>query len=37
MIKIGLAVASLNFTTWEEAKKQLGNTYGFTLADFQRL
>lgn len=35
MIKIGLAIASLNLTTWEEAKKQLGNTYGFTLADFK--
>ncbi|UZV41119.1 hypothetical protein vBVpaMR16F_53 [Vibrio phage vB_VpaM_R16F] len=35
VIKIGLAIANLNLTTWEEAKKQLGNTYGFTLADFK--
>lgn len=35
MIKIGLAIASLNLTSWEDAKKQLGNTYGFTLADFK--
>ena len=34
VIKIGLAIANLNITSWEEAKKQLGNTYGFTFADF---
>ena len=35
MIKLSLAVASLNITTWEEAKAQVGNSYGFTLADFK--
>lgn len=34
-LKIALTIADLNLTTWEEAKAQIGNTYGFTLADFK--
>lgn len=35
MLKLSLAVANLNIQTWEQAKEQMGNTYGFTLADFK--
>ena len=36
MVRLGLAIANLNITTWAEAKSQLGNSYGYTLADFKR-
>lgn len=36
MVRLGLAIANLNITTWVEAKSQLGNSYGYTLADFKR-
>lgn len=35
MLKLSLAIASLNISSWEEAKKHIGNTYGFDLADFK--
>lgn len=35
MIKLALSISELNITTWEEAKKHVGNTYGFNLADFK--
>lgn len=35
MLKLALTIANLNITTWEQAKEQIGNTYGFTLADFK--
>ncbi|AOQ26825.1 hypothetical protein [Vibrio phage S4-7] len=35
MLKLSLAVANLSITTWKQAKEQMGNTYGFTLADFE--
>ena len=34
MIKLSLAISNLKIDTWEEAKAQIGNTYGLTLADF---
>ncbi|CAM0109601.1 hypothetical protein VPH5P1C_0112 [Vibrio phage 5P1c] len=34
MLKLSLAIASLNITSWKEAKEQIGNTYGFSIADF---
>lgn len=33
VLKLGLKVASLNISNWEEFKNQIGNSYGFTLAD----
>lgn len=35
VLKISLAIASLNIDSWEKAKIHIGNTYGFTLADFE--
>lgn len=34
--KLSLAISSLNINTWVEAKAQLGNSYGYTLADFKK-
>lgn len=34
MIKLSLAISNLKIDSWEEAKAQIGNTYGLTLADF---
>ncbi len=35
VLKLGLRVSSLNIKTWEEFKKHIGNSYGFTLADLK--
>lgn len=37
MVKLSLAISSLNINSWEEAKAQMGNTYGLTLADFNNI
>lgn len=33
VLKLGLSISNLNINSWEEFKKQIGNSYGFTLAD----
>lgn len=35
VLKLGLRVSSLDIKTWEEFKKHIGNSYGFTLADLK--
>ena len=35
IIKLGLAISQLNIDSWESFKEAIGNSYGFTLADFK--
>ncbi|AHK11611.1 hypothetical protein S140_204 [Shewanella sp. phage 1/40] len=36
IVKLSLAIANLKIDTWTEAKAQMGNSYGYTLADFKK-
>jgi hypothetical protein len=36
IVKLSLAIANLKIDTWVEAKAQMGNSYGYTLADFKK-
>lgn len=37
MVKLSLAISNLKIDSWEDAKAQMGNSYGYTLADFKKL
>lgn len=35
VLKLGLRISDLNISSWEDFKKHIGNSYGFTLADLK--
>lgn len=35
VLKLGLRISDLNINSWEDFKKHIGNSYGFTLADLK--